>query len=152
MKTRANQLKRWNRFCALLDLEFEDFLDRVGNTEAKLIKRRVLLEQEGRCNKCLNYEWMGHPITIELEHKDGNSTNHSRENIECLCPNCHAMTKTWRGRNKNSGAYRNRVSDDVLLAALRREPSIRKALISVGLAGKGSNYNRAYSLLANLGS
>lgn len=59
---------------------------------------RVILEQDGKCNRCGLFEWQGEPINLELEHKDGNNSNNSRDNLEVLCPNCHSMTKTWRGR------------------------------------------------------
>jgi 5-methylcytosine-specific restriction endonuclease McrA len=45
---------------------------------------------------------LGNPIPLELEHKDGNCTNHNIENLELLCPNCHALTDTYRGKNKGS--------------------------------------------------
>lgn len=34
-------------------------------------------------------------------HKDGNHLNNELENLELLCPNCHALTENWRGKNKN---------------------------------------------------
>lgn len=52
------------------------------------------------CSKCSNTEWLGVPIPLELEHIDGVNNNHKLENLELLCPNCHAMTSTYRGRNK----------------------------------------------------
>ena len=110
-------------------------------------RKLVISEQNGCCNVCGNSEWLGNPITLELEHKDGNTTNNVRQNLEALCPNCHSYTKTWRGRNKNK--EHTIVSDETLLVALKEQPSIRKALISVGLAGKGGNYKRCYQLLAN---
>lgn len=64
---------------------------------------RVILEQNGKCNKCELDEWLGERITLEYEHKDGNNDNNARENVEALCPNCHSQTTTWRGRkNKKS--------------------------------------------------
>lgn len=43
-------------------------------------------------------EWLGQPIPLELEHRDGNSSNNELENLELLCPNCHAQT--YRSRNR----------------------------------------------------
>ena len=63
-------------------------------------RRRVFEEQEHKCNKCGIDSWLGQPIVLELEHKDGNNKNNARENLEGLCPNCHSQTTTWRGRNK----------------------------------------------------
>jgi hypothetical protein len=63
-------------------------------------RKRVLLEQDGKCNKCGIDSWQGKPISLELDHIDGNNKNNGRSNLECLCPNCHAQTPTWRGRNR----------------------------------------------------
>ena len=63
-------------------------------------RRRVFEEQHHKCNKCLLDSWLGFPLVLELEHKDGNNKNNVRDNLEGLCPNCHSQTTTWRGRNK----------------------------------------------------
>jgi hypothetical protein len=66
---------------------------------------RLRLIDEGvlpaRCNKCGGTEWLGQPIPLELEHRDGDHANNSLENLELLCPNCHALTPTYRGKNMN---------------------------------------------------
>ena len=38
-------------------------------------------------------------IAPELNHKDGDSSNHLLPNLEFLCPNCHSQTPTYRSRN-----------------------------------------------------
>ena len=45
-------------------------------------------------------EWQGGCISLELHHKNGNNTDHRIENLEYLCPNCHALTDNYRGLNK----------------------------------------------------
>jgi arsenate reductase-like glutaredoxin family protein len=106
-------------------------------------KRRVLEEQKGKCNRCGLFEWLGESLVLELEHKDGNNSNNDRSNLECLCPNCHSQTKTWRGRNNKKTS----VSDDQLLKALAVNKTVSEALRSLGLADKGSNHSRAKKLL-----
>jgi hypothetical protein len=110
-------------------------------------RRRVFEEQNNCCNKCGLSEWRGFKISLELEHKDGNSSNNSRENLEGLCPNCHSITDTWRGRNKPSKNGLNDISDEFLLQCLRETSNIRQGLLKAGLAAKGNNYARAKSLL-----
>ena len=64
--------------------------------------RRKLLEEgykEYKCECCGNTEWMGRPIPLEVHHKDGNRNNNTLENFELLCPNCHAFTDSYRGKN-----------------------------------------------------
>lgn len=62
----------------------------------RLIQEKVF---EHKCNRCGNAEWLGVPIPLELEHKDGQSNNHKLDNLELLCPNCHAFTSSYRGKN-----------------------------------------------------
>lgn len=109
------------------------------------LRFRILYEQDEKCNKCGLSEWLGESLVLELEHKDGNHFNNERSNLEMLCPNCHSLTETWRGRNKRE--RKMRVSDEKLLEALlTNDWNMRQALISVGLAAKGGNYNRCHKL------
>ena len=71
-----------------------------GNSSAV---KRYLLEQGHICNCCKNTIWNNVPIPLELEHKDGNSKNNSLDNTELLCPNCHALTPTYKNRNRGNG-------------------------------------------------
>jgi hypothetical protein len=65
-------------------------------------KRIYLLEeQQNKCLHCYNDTWLGDPITLELDHIDGNTKNNEKSNLRLLCPNCHSQTNTWR-RKKTS--------------------------------------------------
>lgn len=33
-----------------------------------------------------------------MHHIDGDNTNHTLENLQILCPNCHAQTENFRGK------------------------------------------------------
>jgi Zn finger protein HypA/HybF involved in hydrogenase expression len=63
-------------------------------------RARVIKEQDYKCIKCGLAEWLDSPLIFEIDHKDGDNTNDTRENLEAMCPNCHSTTDTWRGRNK----------------------------------------------------
>jgi len=43
---------------------------------------------------------MDQPIPLELDHIDGNHQNNALDNLRLLCPNCHSLTPTFRGKNK----------------------------------------------------
>jgi hypothetical protein len=62
-------------------------------------KQRLFWELGHQCEVCKLIEWMGKPIPLELDHLDGNPTNNVRENLRLICPNCHAQTETYRGKN-----------------------------------------------------
>lgn len=110
-------------------------------------RKRVLWEQDYKCNRCGLDEWLGEKILLEFEHKDGNNKNNSRENLEFLCPNCHSLTPTWRGRNITIKDEKKSISDEEFLKSLSKNTTIRQALLELGLAPKGSNYRRAKKLL-----
>jgi 5-methylcytosine-specific restriction endonuclease McrA len=66
------------------------------------LRKRLISEgyKTGECEICHITEWNGQPITIELDHIDGNRNNHSLENLKMLCPNCHSQTPTFRGKKR----------------------------------------------------
>ncbi|WP_399885559.1 HNH endonuclease [Streptomyces sp. BBFR51] len=48
------------------------------------------------CETCDNTgEWLGRPITLQIDHVNGNWRDNRRENLRYLWPNCHALTETW---------------------------------------------------------
>ena len=56
---------------------------------------------------CMECGWMGqNPYTgkwvIELDHIDGDHKNSAPSNFRLLCPNCHAMTQTYKSLNHSS--------------------------------------------------
>jgi hypothetical protein len=67
-----------------------------GRLKDRLINEGIL---ERKCNNCKNHLWCSLPIPLELEHKDGNPINNKLDNLELLCPNCHAQTSTYCGKN-----------------------------------------------------
>ncbi len=38
-------------------------------------------------------------MPLELDHVNGDPTDNRLENLRILCPNCHALTDNYRGRN-----------------------------------------------------
>lgn len=57
-----------------------------------------------RCEKCGLAEWNNQPIPTELHHIDGNRNNNTLDNVQFLCPNCHAQTANYCSKNKRVGA------------------------------------------------
>jgi HNH endonuclease len=65
------------------------------------LKRRLILDGLKRsiCERCLRGTWNSRGIPLELDHINGRRDDNRLENLRLLCPNCHAQTPTYRGRN-----------------------------------------------------
>lgn len=65
------------------------------------LKKRLLTEglKKPACEVCGLTRWNGLPIPLELEHVNGRSDDNGLGNLQLLCPNCHAQTATYRGKN-----------------------------------------------------
>jgi hypothetical protein len=101
--------KQANKFCSqecntnyIRENTFQKMLR--GEIHWRQTLRNTLIWKFGNiCDGCGITEWQGHPICLELDHKDGNPANDAYDNIWKICPNCHSVTKSWKGRNKGSG-------------------------------------------------
>lgn len=74
-------------------------------TESKHIRTYLFKKYDNKCAKCgwSEINPFTKTIPLEVEHIDGNAYNHSPENVTLLCPNCHSLTKTYRGANIGRG-------------------------------------------------
>ena len=66
------------------------------------LKGRLLAEgfKENRCECCGLRDWMGEPLAMALHHINGDGSDNRLENLAMLCPNCHAQTPNFSGRNR----------------------------------------------------
>ena len=62
-------------------------------------KLYLIRERGHQCEMCFNKTWLNKRIPIEIDHIDGNRNNNSLENLRLICPNCHAFTDTYKGKN-----------------------------------------------------
>lgn len=66
--------------------------------------RKYLAEARGyRCETCGIGDWNGKPITLQVDHVNGDPSNDLPSNLRLLCPNCHSQTEFLGGANKGRG-------------------------------------------------
>lgn len=79
----------------------KDLLRKGTVIQSYKLKQRLIRAclKEEICECCGNLKWLGAKIPLELHHIDGDHTNNELSNLRLLCPNCHALTDNYRGKN-----------------------------------------------------
>ncbi|WP_370419444.1 HNH endonuclease [Streptomyces sp. QH1-20] len=86
----------------------EILIKHSGKQRARTVTLRLALREIGVPEECAGCGtgglWQGRPMTLEIDHVNGDWTDDRPENLRLLCPNCHAITSTWcRGGRRRRG-------------------------------------------------
>lgn len=83
------------------------YFDNKQPISSHKLKRKLIQDgyKEYKCELCGLSIWQNIQIPLELHHKDGNHFNNQLDNLQILCPNCHAI------QNGNSGANIGKYAD-----------------------------------------
>lgn len=82
----------------------EAYLSNHKYITSNKLKKKLYDEglKEPKCEKCGIVNWEEKPLTLHLDHVNGDSSDNRLDNLQILCPNCHSQTTTYAGRNSNS--------------------------------------------------
>lgn len=80
-------------------------------------------------------------VPLEIDHIDGDPLNHTESNLRLLCPNCHSLTKTYRGGNvtkgeKNGRGYKVTYSDRTKREGVRVFKALKSKTLTCLLCGE----------------
>ena len=80
----------------------KSYLIKNSTMQSFKLKKRLLSDKvfEHKCYNCDKISWLNQIIPLELHHMDGDNSNNALSNLTLLCPNCHALTDNYRGKNK----------------------------------------------------
>lgn len=99
--------ENWNRGltsddCASIKKKpIEEILVKNSGWSSHSIRCRLFKEglKAKRCERCGRTEWEGAEIPLELHHLNGIHNDNRLENLQILCPNCHALTDNYSGKS-----------------------------------------------------
>lgn len=86
-----------------------------NSVHSRTVVRRYILKSGKipyKCELCENEgEWNGKPLALQLDHINGNCSDHRIENLRWLCPNCHSQTETHGSKNHSYSENRDKRYD-----------------------------------------
>jgi hypothetical protein len=109
LKKRINQLKLEFKsigYKKCIDIKRKPisyFLNKGIKVTNTYLKKRLIKEKifEDKCAICgQDNNWNGRYLSLHIDHKNGDSTDHRLENLRLLCPNCHSQTDNYCGKAK----------------------------------------------------
>lgn len=85
-------------------IPLKDILVQNSTYAPSHLRKRLINEGvfDQKCSQCDITKWQGKPAPLQLDHINGVNDDNRLENLRFLCPNCHAQTPTYAGRNQKT--------------------------------------------------
>jgi len=99
--------KAWNKGLTgigVFHLSLEKIMIKGSTYQSFKLKNRLFKAElkNPRCEECgWNKQTQDGYLPLELDHVNGDRHDNRLKNLRILCPNCHSLKPTHRGRNRN---------------------------------------------------
>ena len=103
-----------NKVSNFIKKPIEEYLQKDRYCDSKSLKKRLIDENilENKCSICgIGPKWNNKPLTLQLDHINGDHNDNTLENLRIICPNCHSQTNTFSGK----GTSKDKPSKEELL-------------------------------------
>lgn len=80
---------------------------RAARKEATYRLRQAMVESgiQYVCGACGGPpEWLGRPLVLQIDHRNGDNLDNRPDNVRFACPNCHSQTETFGSKNIGKNA------------------------------------------------
>ncbi len=91
------------RLIPLTEVMIENSTYSRKNLKKRLLKEKILENKCSICNQPAIHNNL--KLVMVLDHINGISNDHRKENLRLLCPNCNSQQKTFCGKNKRKKHY-----------------------------------------------
>ena len=89
-------------------IPLQEILVENSNYKSSDLKKRLIKEglKEDICEICgCTNIWNNNPLTLQLDHINGNHHDNRIENLRIICPNCHSQTETFCNKRSKKHNY-----------------------------------------------
>jgi hypothetical protein len=87
------------RFIARVALTYDEIFCENSKAHGTTLRRQFRKLTEYVCAICENTgNYLGRPLTLQIDHINGVRNDNRRINLRYLCPNCHSQTDTYGHR------------------------------------------------------
>lgn len=84
-------------------IKYENWIKGTKETKRPWLRKALAKLHGYKCSCCGISSYNDKPITLQVDHIDGNALNDDKDNLRLLCPNCHSQTDTFCGKNRGKG-------------------------------------------------